>query len=144
MDAVQVATALAGILFGGAGALLGLRRDKRDEESKRTAREKKEQERDDHLLTTMREYLMQEMRVLEANNRNVLILAESTKDAVTALNHTIETKLVTQQELALLTMRVDSNQDRISVLEKALHDTQLRCATHGHRGRDTSAIPRSV
>ena len=136
MDALQIGFAVGGAATGVIGTLFALRRDHRDEEQR-------ENKRDDRILSAMRTFLSQEIRVLEAHGETALVLSRATQASVDTLSRTVETKLVTQQEHSLLTMRVDANQHRIEVLEKEMRDTQIRCARSGH-STGTAAIQRQA
>ena len=125
MDPMQVASLAAAAATGILGTLFAVRRDRREE---KTVEEAKQQARDKKLLEDIHAGLSSEIRLFERDIRNFGTIIEATQAAVSLLNSTIENKLATKQELVVLTMRIDSNDARLMVLEKQMHDMELTCA----------------
>ena len=134
MDPMQAGIAVGSLLVGAIGSRFAFKNDLR-------ADKKAQDERDAAIVSQIKLHLEQELRIISAENNGMRLAMELTSESVKSMSNTIENKLATKQELAMLTMRLDAHDAKVVVMERELRDTQLRCARY-HNGTGTAAIPR--
>ena len=135
-----------GGILGAIGTVLAFRRDSRDVEARRIhleeVREKREKDRDAALIQTIKDSVNGEVRLLESENKHIKAIVEVTQQTVALLNQTIENKLATKQEMAMLTMRQEGDSLRIGALEREIRELQVGCAKC--KNRETAAMRREA